>query len=332
MRMMFLAFAVILVSLSLLPNSVMAITEVFDDGGVAFWATGGAVESNDSVEKVSGDDSYKLVLSNGVSFNARHNFGSQQDFSTETYFSVWIYGADTADSDYIWIRFMSAVQADQQYYTVIYMNFSGWQFFKIARGDFLINEGAPSWNSIREMEILSFYAGGSETIRFDFMNFESDVFSLSVRSSPQTTFTIDASPYSTPQNNIELNAGQTYSVVAPAEFIQGNRMYYFDYWLINGTTSSTSRIYSLTATGDTTLGIYWESNQQRAVDVAIPYAYAAITIWSMSLIVAIGAGMAVTIQTQEFTLGMTTTVVIAIGVTIVLFIALPLLSAFTGLG
>ena len=144
---------------------------IFDDGGSAFWATGGATESDDTEEYQSGSNSYALNLTNGVSFNMIHQYGSGQDWSAETSISFWIYGAGDGDGDYLWLRVERLPDWDDYYYTVIYMNFSGWQQFEIDFDDFLEN-GSPQsranvFGSVRHIEFLSWYSGSYQIIRFD---------------------------------------------------------------------------------------------------------------------------------------------------------------------
>jgi len=154
------------------PENVTTQIVVFEDGGVAFWETGGAAESNDAVEKKSGVDSYKLVLQNGVVFNSVHGMASQ-DYSTELNVEFWIYGADISDDADVWLRFMNYAQADEYYYTIITLNFTGWRHYSVPRADFLMNYVPSGWNDIEMVEFYAFFAGNSETIRIDLLTITS---------------------------------------------------------------------------------------------------------------------------------------------------------------
>ena len=153
---------------------------------------------------------------------------------------------------------------------------------------------------------------------------------VDVKSSPQTNFAVNASNYRTPQTDLSLDQYETHSFTAPDTFIQGSQIYYFEYWLINGSTTSTDNPLVTVLNGNTTLRMYWDSNLQRAIGITAPYAYIAINIMSISLIIGVGAVFITCFQTQDMA-ALIPVVIVGIGVTIALFIVLPLLNAFSGL-
>jgi len=67
-----------------------------------------------------------------------------------------------------------------------------------------------------------------------------------------------------------------------------------------------------------------------ATSIAAPYAFAAISIMSLSFVIGIGAALISSWESQDFS-ALVLVVIVGIGITIALFIALPILNAFSGL-
>ena len=167
-----IAIFIIFLSLSLLPVfPVSANIVIFDDDGVSFWDTSGATESNDAVQKQSGSDSYKLILS-ASSFNSLHTFGSSQDFTSEDNCMFWFYGINVGWD--IWLRFFNVPQGDDYYYTIITLDFVGWQQFSVPRSSFLISGSPTGWNNINQIELYALGTSNGETIRIDLLKFDSE--------------------------------------------------------------------------------------------------------------------------------------------------------------
>ena len=98
---------------------------------------------------------------------------------------------------------------------------------------------------------------------------------------------------------------------------EGNRISYFsDWWYSFPTYDSIFRVYGEPIPD-------W-------IGIASPYAYAAITIMSISLIIGVGAVFISSFQTQDMA-PLIPVIIIGIGIMIALFIVLPILNAFMGM-
>ena len=152
-------------SLSTLTESFDIMKGIFDEGGVAFWTLVAGSESDDTTEKKSGANSYKIQLSTQT-LDMYHDYGSNEDMSDKDNIYLYFYGGNSGTN--IRIEFWNEVYAGKTngYYYSITDNFVGWKRFIIPRADFT-NIGTPTgWANIRCVRLLG-SSNVTETYRVD---------------------------------------------------------------------------------------------------------------------------------------------------------------------
>ena len=132
---------------------------IFDDSGIIFWTPVYGTASDNDTNKKHGLEPYKIILSNQL-LDIYRNFpltppypSDGRNFSSRLNIGFWFYGANTGDT--INIEFWNEVYASRTngYRYQFIDNFSGWQWFFIAKSTFS-NIGTPlGWNVIKCVRI-----------------------------------------------------------------------------------------------------------------------------------------------------------------------------------